>query len=183
MTQPGPCVRCGAEKHGVPPHQKLCITCYGNCRDCGGPSTRPRCRDCARALSAAQPCSGCQGPKGESSHISYCRACANHAAKKWAKANPEKVAARNRRQQLKEYGLTPESFAAMSAAQSGRCAICDTDELRGQSLHVDHDHATGRVRALLCGPCNVGLGCARDSVTLLERMVSYLRTHAAHAEG
>lgn len=70
-----------------------------------------------------------------------------------------------RRGNLRKYGLTIDSFNEMAARQDGRCAICRQPETlvgRGtatpQNLSVDHDHATGTVRGLLCGRCNRGLG-------------------------
>ena len=51
------------------------------------------------------------------------------------------------------YGLTEGEYAAILAAQDGRCAIC-TRRPRSRRLAVDHDHETGKVRGLLCYTCN-----------------------------
>lgn len=48
-------------------------------------------------------------------------------------------------------------YDALLAAQGGRCAICGARPGR-RNLAVDHDHATGKVRGLLCTTCNVKLG-------------------------
>lgn len=44
-------------------------------------------------------------------------------------------------------------YEAQLARQGGHCAICpNTPKVR--RLHIDHDHKTGKVRGLLCFPCN-----------------------------
>jgi len=73
------------------------------------------------------------------------------------------------------YGVTPEQYAALLARQEGRCAICQTDQPGGKgSWHVDHDHATGGVRGLLCSQCNLMLGHARDDPARLRAALEYL---------
>jgi len=62
-------------------------------------------------------------------------------------------------------------------SQQGQCAICECDLTWDSRLtHVDHDHATNKVRGLLCSTCNQGLGSFRDSIAMLEKAVQYLRT-------
>lgn len=83
---------------------------------------------------------------------------------------------------LKTYGLTIEEYWAIYEAQGGVCYICrrakgrgPDGSGRGKRLAVDHDHKTGEVRGLLCGPCNKGvLGHLRDSVEALSRAVAYV---------
>lgn len=57
-----------------------------------------------------------------------------------------------------QYGITLEQYNAMLAAQNDVCAICGTPPMEKRRLVVDHCHRSGRVRALLCGPCNTQLG-------------------------
>jgi hypothetical protein len=58
--------------------------------------------------------------------------------------------------------------------QNRRCAICGMSfELSTPTL--DHCHNTNRVRGALCGSCNLGIGCFKDSVPALESAISYLR--------
>jgi Recombination endonuclease VII len=74
------------------------------------------------------------------------------------------------------YGITPAEYFARLNAQNGCCAICGAAKSNdvGWQFHVDHDHATGTVRGLLCQACNVGLGHFDDRVDLLERAMRYL---------
>lgn len=74
------------------------------------------------------------------------------------------------------YDLTVEQFRAMEAAQGNRCKICGTTpEQAGISrLFVDHCHATGKVRGLLCNLCNSMLGKAKDQVEILQKAIAYL---------
>ena len=51
-----------------------------------------------------------------------------------------------------------------------QCVICGTEG----KLVVDHDHATSKVRGMLCNHCNRGLGHFRDDPTLLEFAAQYL---------
>lgn len=71
------------------------------------------------------------------------------------------------------YGVTPEAFSAMLDAQGGCCAIC-TGAM--PNPHIDHDHATGKVRGLLCKLCNAGLGQFKDDVARLSQAITYLNT-------
>ncbi len=84
---------------------------------------------------------------------------------------------------LINYGCTSNEYEAMFAAQRGRCAICKAPEInlhkgRLRNLSVDHDHASGRIRALLCGACNTGLGSLKHDLAVLEAAIAYLEAHA-----
>ena len=76
------------------------------------------------------------------------------------------------------YGISLEEFDQMLIAQGGYCAICD--KLMGppgtgkDSACLDHDHATGATRFILCRECNIGLGNFADSIKSLQGAVSYL---------
>jgi len=87
-----------------------------------------------------------------------------------AKALKEKYNLRYRLKSL--YGLSVEDFNRMFVQQNGVCAICRTPSDR--TLHVDHDHKTGRVRSLLCGGCNTAIGALRESPLLARAAAMYL---------
>ena len=67
-------------------------------------------------------------------------------------------------------------IAQFKAAQNARCAICGVAEAdaANKRLVLDHDHVTGRPRALLCHNCNCGLGHFRDNPELLATAIRYL---------
>jgi hypothetical protein len=73
----------------------------------------------------------------------------------------------------KRYGLTAEAYATLLSKQNGVCAICRVSSRK--ALDVDHDHATGKVRGLLCGACNKGLGQFQDSPDILLTAHQYLK--------
>lgn len=78
----------------------------------------------------------------------------------------------------RSYGLTREALNALLEAQNHLCAICGNGHVgAGTRLHVDHNHATGAVRALLCGKCNTLIGLADESPERLEHAAAYLRRH------
>lgn len=74
---------------------------------------------------------------------------------------------------VSKYGMTVDDYEALVLAQGGVCAICNGRPGR-KRLAVDHDHATGAVRGLLCEACNLALGGFRDDPTLLLRAAEYL---------
>ena len=81
------------------------------------------------------------------------------------------------------YGCTPEAYAAMLAEQDAKCASCgrpETGRYKGRikNLAVDHDHATGRIRALLCQSCKKGIGSFRHDPDRLRAAVAYLLCHS-----
>jgi hypothetical protein len=95
--------------------------------------------------------------------------------KKWQQANPDKI----RAIALKyNFNISLEKYSQMLQSQHGVCAICRITPEEGTWMCVDHDHKSGAIRGLLCGPCNKMLGFARDNEETLESAISYLRKNA-----
>lgn len=76
---------------------------------------------------------------------------------------------------IKKYGIEAGEYDARYKAQNGRCAICVRATGATKRLAVDHDHSTGRVRGLLCSPCNRFIGQLRDDPDAFLRAYKYLR--------
>jgi hypothetical protein len=108
--------------------------------------------------------------------------------RQWKLANPEKVAARearyrasgrkslsNRKSHLKRtFGITLDDYDRMLQEQGGGCALCGRPPRPDIALHVDHEHATGRMRGLLCFRCNNALGDLDDDPSLLLAASRYV---------
>lgn len=74
------------------------------------------------------------------------------------------------------YGLTPQTVQTLILRQHNSCAICKKpfNEGKKSTFHIDHDHATAKVRGILCYGCNTGLGAFADSPMLLREAAAYL---------
>ena len=119
-----------------------------------------------------------------------CSPCSVRKTMAWRAANPEKFRAQQERTRARlrgnrdhllrtRHGITLADYQSRSASQDGCCAACqrpDSECERGL-LHVDHDHATGEVRGLLCPQCNKALGLVADSTDTLLNLATYLMTH------
>ena len=83
------------------------------------------------------------------------------------------------------YNIGVKNYLEIAKQQNGNCAICgkglelqqDTAR-RSKKVAVDHCHTSGKVRGLLCAPCNQGLGFFKDSIENLENAISYLKFHS-----
>lgn len=79
----------------------------------------------------------------------------------------------------KKYDMTPEDYEAVLEWQGGGCAVCQTEtnvKVGGieKLFAVDHDHSTGKIRGLLCDPCNRGIGLLKDNSRILRDAADYL---------
>lgn len=106
------------------------------------------------------PCSQCgevisYSPRG-GNRMMVCRQCA---------PNPRF------RSMVRRYGVDKSMFEAMYFDQDGKCAIASCSR---EACAIDHDHATGRVRGLLCRGCNVALGFMEDQ-TWVSDAKEYIR--------
>lgn len=89
----------------------------------------------------------------------------------YAKARPAMRAAIWRKH---AYGLSEAEWYALYESQGGCCAICGKPE-QINVLNIDHDHATGIVRGMLCGHCNKAIGLFGDDLDRIARAYYYLK--------
>lgn len=95
------------------------------------------------------------------------------AAKRWKDNNKSRCAAQLRRAALwRLYKITAHEVELLRVLQHNKCECCGDPFQR--TPNVDHNHQTGKVRALLCNGCNTGLGCFRDSPDRLLKAFTYL---------
>jgi len=83
-------------------------------------------------------------------------------------------------QKVRAYGITKPEWDQMLKDQDGKCLICGYSDLSVPSFFpvIDHCHATGRVRGLLCTKCNCGIGNLDDSIERMENAIRYLKSQA-----
>ena len=74
----------------------------------------------------------------------------------------------------RNFNLSIRQYDALLVAQGGVCAVCKEACPSGRRLAVDHDHATGAVRGLLCARCNPMIGYAQDDPSRLAAATAYL---------
>lgn len=123
-----------------------------------------------------------------------CKACRKARNRQWVEANRETVRRINQRSvqrrspetrlkarvksRMKKLGSSWEHYVVLREAQDNRCAICGKQAVENHSLDVDHDHRTGKVRALLCNACNQALGLMKDNPQRLRKAAAYLEYHS-----
>jgi Recombination endonuclease VII len=97
----------------------------------------------------------------------------------WCK-NCFRESSRNSELKLK-FGITEKIYEKILKKQKNKCAICRKPEniihhhsKKIVKMAVDHCHKTKKVRGLLCGRCNFGIGYFKDSIKLLKMAINYL---------
>lgn len=77
----------------------------------------------------------------------------------------------------KLYNLTPVAYDDLMTQAVWACQICYTNS---SFLCIDHIHATGEVRGILCKPCNLAIGLLRDDPDILANAIDYLKKQGLH---
>ena len=145
---------------------------------CGTHYERTR---CGRTLNPKPRSTGCSIKGCNRRHYGK-GLCQYHHLQDWNKQNPE----RRREFDRKWRVAHPHVFAARRLGVSEAivahlrgtlqaCEVCGNPSGRkNQQLHIDHNHATGAIRGVLCGGCNQALGFAKDNPATLRSLAEYL---------
>lgn len=106
-----------------------------------------------------------------------CKKCVTKKTKEWGLKNPNEWDRYRRKSFLKrKYNITIEEYNKIIEKQNNVCAICfgNLNDSRGFRPHIDHDHETGKIRGVLCGNCNKGLGMFKDNKEIILNAYNYL---------
>jgi Recombination endonuclease VII len=112
-------------------------------------------------------------------HMRVCRTCREQGKQTRGTANARIKGAKNSRDYhfRDRYGITAVEVDAMIEAQGGLCALCK----ERPAEQVDHDHKTGKVRAILCLLCNAGIGAFKDDPEIIRNAIKYLERNDGFA--
>ena len=140
-----------------------------------------------------QECTSCRTVKASSEFRASpkaggrCRPCETRLTAQWRKANPQLAHGLDLAQRGYWPGLSAaearKAWETLFKAQRGRCAICRKPQKDVPiRFAVDHDHATGRVRGLLCRTCNLAL-VYFDNEVLRAAALSYIAPNPESPRG
>ena len=90
----------------------------------------------------------------------YCKRCEGERSKQWHRDNREQSQLNKRNWKIQnKYDLTAEQWTALFNAQGRKCGLCGSLEPKTKKgWQTDHDHGVGKVRGILCQPCNYAVG-------------------------
>ena len=183
------CTRCKQtkERHEFSAHPKAkdglqsqCKACFAErarlkrvgrpCASCSKPMDDDSMRSAKICKSCSEVCFECKIRPRQTKHR-RCSECQSKIDAARKSGNDAKLAARVTRIASKYKVRRP--LAAVLAV-SKHCTACGKECTRTGELHVDHCHATGEVRGMLCFNCNAALGHVNDSVERLNMLIAYL---------
>lgn len=128
------------------------------------------CTKCNKEQSLTEYHKNKQGKDGRQPR---CRTCLHTAQREYRKSNGYGASIKYR------YGITLDDYNRMLMEQQNKCVLCsiEFESIPGRLSKpvIDHNHSTGKVRALICHPCNVSLGLVKENPETLLKMVEYLK--------
>ncbi len=127
-------------------------------------------------------------------HKEVCHFYWRKSRKAWSDSCKECASSKKKAERLKNPGVQREKnlvakfdvnldwYNKLLESQDNKCAVCGLDAKivicsTGRAMSLDHDHATGQIRGILCPGCNVALGGIDDRLDLLAGLAKYLIKH------
>ena len=91
----------------------------------------------------------------------------------------ERLVKKNDTTKLRLYNLTKEVYADMWSKQNGKCKICNKNLIINENkvACIDHNHATGKVTALLCSTCNSGIGMLKHNKDTIKAALNFIEAN------
>lgn len=110
---------------------------------------------------------------------SYCKKCTQEiSSTSYAKKRGKRCAQFTEYHYKTNYNINYEDFLNLADSQNNCCKICKIElvfSTRSSNRAVlDHCHATGKIRGVLCNSCNRALGLLKESKDVLKSALSYL---------
>jgi len=139
------------------------------------------CRKCGKSKPLSRFANNGNGytyKDGKSRYKAVCKDCLTAYQREWKRNNPQRAKRIDRAYRIKvKYGITRDEYAALLKSQNGTCALCGAERAssRNENLNIDHNHETGQIRGLLCTRCNTVIGLVNEDISLLSKMVEYLK--------
>jgi hypothetical protein len=155
------------------------------CKSC---KTQPKEKECI-LCKITKPIDMFPYRTGKQKHLfdSRCKECKYTENTAWRQENKEKVLEYrakdtwNLKKRCSRYAITEKQFLDMFNTQNSCCKICDSTITIDNSA-IDHNHATGDIRGILCKTCNRALGMFKDSPKILEKALDYLMIEGYYGE-
>lgn len=120
---------------------------------------------------------------GADPHAAGCKCRTFRCVTDWRAERRSQRAATAEKRVQRVYGLAPGEYDLLYRIQGGKCAVlkCRATGTGAKKLAVDHCHATGKVRGLLCSTHNRLLGAAGDDPTVFRSIAEYLELPPAYS--
>lgn len=173
LHEPLRCDYCGGEYLPMRADPRAAHYCSSKCKGDDRNGRLAREREASKPADRACLQCGEMLPQSKKADAVFCTEQCQQAATNRKKTPEERRATRL----WSKYKITLQDYDDRMRSQGGLCAICLGADPRSKHgfWHVDHDHATGVIRGLLCGPCNTGLGMFLDTPESIESAAVYLR--------
>lgn len=100
-----------------------------------------------------------------------CKTCNKSRLVKYDSSEAGKKRMRISHWKRQNIDITHDKYVEMYNSLNGKCQICNKFF---ETLCVDHNHQTGKIRGLLCKQCNVGISALKEDKNIFNQAINYL---------